>query len=217
MEDETLAYHSLELSIATNPQDPRRLLPPVSPSHRRILDVGCGAGQTLIACDFSETVMAVGVDVDHEALGMGRSVCPKIHFVMAQGEELPFANESFDLVICRVALPYMHVSRALSQMARVLRKGGDVWLTLHPFRMTARELAANVVRLNVKAAIYRSWVLINGVALHVVGRQGSWPLHPNRYETFQTQAAITRALRATGFKDIQVSKGTHFLVRARKA
>ena len=217
MQEDTLAYHRLELSIATNPQDPRRVLPAVSRGHTRVLDIGCGAGQTLLGCDFSRSAVAVGVDVDQDALELGRRVCPNVHFVMAQGEELPFADGSFDLVLCRVALPYMHVCRALSQMARVLRKRGDLWLTLHPFSMTARELVSNVVRLNLKASIYRSWVLVNGVALHVVGRQSRWPLHPRRYETFQTTTSITRALRQTGFTEIVVNRGDHFVVTARKA
>jgi len=216
MQDDTSAYHRLELSIATNPEDPRRVLPEVSSSHRRILDVGCGGGQTLIACDLSESVLAVGIDVDHEAIEFGRSVCPNINFVMAQGEALPFADETFDLVLCRVALPYMHVRTALSQMSRVLTKGGDLWLTLHPFSMTLRELGTNIAALNLKAAIYRSWVLLNGIALHVTGRQARWPLQPHRYETFQTSAAINQALRATGFTDMAVSRGRHFIVTARK-
>lgn len=217
MQEDSLSYHRLELSIATNPQDPRRVLPSLSRAHRRVLDIGCGAGQTLLACDIPPSAIAVGVDVDPDALELGRSVCPRVHFIMARGEELPFAAETFDLVVCRVALPYMHVTSALSQMARVLRMGGDLWLTLHPFSMTATELARNVVSLNLKAAIYRSWVLLNGVAFHAVGRQASWPLRPHRYETFQTTTAINRALRATGFKEIVVNRGDHFVVTARKA
>src|SRR5215467_15696852 len=140
----TLDYHRLEFSIAVNPDDPRRILPDVSARHRRILDVGCGAGQTLIASNLHEAVFAVGIDLDHSALVYGRQQTTNVHFIQSKGEALPFANDSFDLVICRVALPYMHVDRALHEMFRVLDEQGELWLVLHSLSMTARELLDNL-------------------------------------------------------------------------
>src|SRR5215212_5711249 len=141
MSTDALAYHQLELSIANNPQDPRRILPNVSSQHRRVLDIGYGAGQTLLASNLPKTVFAVGVDLDHSALVYGRQQSTDIRFVCAEGEALPFPENSFDLVICRVALPYMHVSRAITEMSRVLTAEGELWLVLHPFSMTAKELS----------------------------------------------------------------------------
>ena len=215
MPQNTLDYHRLELSIATNPEDPRRVLPEVSSRHRRILDVGCGAGQTLIASNLPEMVFAVGVDLDSAALSFGRQQSNGLIFVCAQGEALPFAANSFDLVICRVALPYMHVKRALSEMGRVLDKGGELWLVLHPFRMTARELAENVRSLQLKAAVYRVWVLLNGFSLHVLDKQWSW-VQSGRYESWQTFGRTTHTLLKLNFEDIRVERGNHFVVTARK-
>ena len=98
------------------------------------------AGQTLLASDLPDGVLAAGVDVDYSALSAGREMSAGIGLVNAEGESLPFCKETFDLVICRVALPYMHVTRAVREMARVLRVGGDLWLVLHPFSMTVQEL-----------------------------------------------------------------------------
>ena len=58
-------YHLQELAIANCPADPRHILPPVSASHRWLLDVGCGAGQTLIASRLDPGVKVCGVDPDH--------------------------------------------------------------------------------------------------------------------------------------------------------
>lgn len=216
MSNGTLEYHRLEFSIATNPDDPRRILPDVSACHRRILDVGCGAGQTLVASNLSETVFAAGVDLDHSALVYGRQQAPNINFVRAEGEALPFTNNSFDLVICRVALPYMDVGRAVCEMFRVLDEQGELWLVLHPFSMTATELLHSLRQLNSKATIYRLWVLGNGLSLHFFGKQWRWPLNPKRYESWQTATRIKRILVTTGFGDVSVNRGDHFVITARK-
>jgi|ERR1051325_6060387 ubiquinone/menaquinone biosynthesis C-methylase UbiE len=212
----TLDYHRQELSIATNPQDPRRILPDVSSRHHRILDVGCGAGQTLIGSKLPETVLAVGVDLDREALTYGQQQSTDILFICAQGEALPFAANSFDLVICRVALPYMHVKVALSEIARVLDKGGDLWLVLHPFSMTVRELSDNIRRRQLKAAVYRLWVLLNGFSLHALDKQWQWLLHSRRYESWQSTARTKRILLSAGFENVSVKLADHFVVTARK-
>ena len=220
MSREASDYHRLELSIATDPNDSRRVMPVVEARHRRILDVGCGAGQTLIGSKLSDGVFAVGVDVDHSALAlgtqMGKQLAPNIHFIRGYGEALPFESEAFDLVICRVSLPYMHIARALSEISRVTDTGGDLWLVLHPFSMTAKEFGTNLAQFQVKACLYRLWVLVNGLLLNTVGRQWHWPGDPNRYETWQANSGIKRALTAAGFDQIHIDRGNHFVVTATK-
>lgn len=210
------SYDCLERSIANDPHDPRRILPAFKTTHRRILDVGCGAGQSLAACKLSADILAVGVDIDHSALASGRNLVPSVRFLSAQGEALPFRDESFDFVMCRVALPYMEVRSALSEMYRVLRAGGDIWLTLHPFSLTAKELQLNLGRLQFRGAVYRTWVLMNGISFHLSGKQWRWPSAQGRYETWHTNRGITRALLAAGFEEIDIGRGSHFLVTARK-
>lgn len=209
-------YHRLELSIASDPHDSRRVMPNVEGKHRRILDVGCGAGQTLIGSKLPGTVFAVGLDNDHSALSLGKQFSAGIEFVSGHGETLPFKNESFDLVISRVALPYMHISRALSEMSRVTKRGGDLWLVLHPLSLTVKELGTNIVHFQAKAGVYRLWVMLNGLALHFAGKQWSWPVNPRRYESSQTKKSINRALLAAGFDKVSISRGNHFVVTATK-
>ncbi len=206
-------YHRLELAIAADPNDSRRVMPRVEPRHRRILDIGCGAGQTLIGSNLSSDVLAVGIDVDHSALVLGKQLSSAIHFVSGRGESLPFADDFFDLVICRVSLPYMRISRALSEMARVTGAGGNLWLVLHPFSMTAKELGTNLAHFQVKASLYRVWVLLNGLALNTIGRQWQWLGN----ETWQSNTGITRALLAAGFDQIRITRENHFVVIARRA
>lgn len=46
----SVEYHRSELAIALDPSNHARAMPPILPTkHKRILDVGCGMGQTLLA------------------------------------------------------------------------------------------------------------------------------------------------------------------------
>ena len=66
-------YHLAELALARATSDPRRILPDIPAGARRVLDIGCGAGQTLLACA-AEDRRSVGVDYDFEALRLGASL-----------------------------------------------------------------------------------------------------------------------------------------------
>jgi len=209
-------YHLEELSIAGNRDDPRRIMPPIEKNHQSILDIGCGAGQTLIASDLAHDKTAVGLDVHHDSLSLGRQLSGSIQFVCGKGEALPFKDECFDLVISRVALPYMHVRSALSEMSRVLKPGGDLWIVLHPSRMIIKETVKNIRVFNFRGTLYQLYVLINGLALHLFNKQFPLPLGSSRYESFQTGSAIMRILLAEGFESIKISDNRFFVATGKK-
>lgn len=209
-------YHLEELNIALSANDPRRVMPIVSGEHKRILDVGCGAGQTLIASHLSPDVVAVGVDRDFAALHLGKQLGTHIHFVCAAGERLPFVSGCFDLVISRVSLPYMHIPKALAEIARVIKPCGNLWIVLHPFPMVWRELVHSFRKLNVVDVLFRLYVLANGLAFHIASKQFRFPFGRHRCESFQTGRGISRALYAAGFADIEIRRERFFVVSAKK-
>jgi SAM-dependent methyltransferase len=195
------AYHRQELSIALDASDARRKMPVIEAGVHRVLDVGCGAGQTLIASRLPREVVALGMDPDFEALRMGRTLDRRLRFVCARGERLPFASGTFDLVISRVALPYMRVRAALAEMARVLRPGGRIWIVLHSFRMVAREMLGQLKARRVKPVLHRLYVLCNGTLMNAFGVELRSPFN-GRYESFQTVRAMRRELARLGFRDV---------------
>src|SRR5580700_9282459 len=132
-----LEYHLGELEVARSANDPRRAMPVIPEGCARVLDVGCGAGQTLLASDL-RGARAFGIDYDHDPLRLGKGMAGHVEFVRASGERLPFADGCFDFVISRVALPYMRVAVAVAEIARVLKPGGGIWFTLHPVGMFSR-------------------------------------------------------------------------------
>lgn len=208
-------YHLAELRVAQDPSDTRHILPPIGPEYRRVLDVGCGAGQTLIASRLPAATLAVGVDPSLPAVKLGRSLDARPRLVCGAGETLPFASGCFDFVYSRVALPYMHIDRGLAEMARVLRPGGTLWLTLHPWSRALQDMLAEARQLHVRAVMHGAYVIANGLSLHLIGRPFAWPFGRGGYESFQTERGMRRALARAGFHDIDIRRGTFFVVTAR--
>ena len=96
---------------------------------RRILDVGCGTGRLLrsAAATFPTSTM-VGLDPSR---GMLRAADPsgQVALVQAPAERLPFAEDSFDLVLATSSYRHWYEPRsALREIARVL--AADGWLIL---------------------------------------------------------------------------------------
>ncbi len=196
----TPEYHLSELKRARAGDD--RLFPEIPAGCRRVLDVGCGAGQSLMTCD-TKGARAFGIDYDRSALRIAKhDLKAPIEMSCASGEALPFRDQSFDFLFSRVALPYMIIPTALAEFHRVLRPGAGVWLSLHPLSMLSWKSALTSVR-RFPFEIYR---LTNTAALHWGGFQFRYPLHRSYTESYQTPAAIHRALATAGFERIQTQR-----------
>lgn len=98
----------------------------------RGLDVGCGTGM-LAARLQDEGYEMSGVDPSEAMLGMLAKRAPSVDRVVGSGTDLPFGNDSFDLVVTVAALHHIAeagaVSQTLGEMVRVCRTGGRlvVW------------------------------------------------------------------------------------------
>jgi SAM-dependent methyltransferase len=210
-------YHRAELEIARNPGDPRWNQPSIPADCHDILDIGCGAGQTLIAAERPAGDRLCGVDLDGAALRLGRELSDRVELLQAAGERLPFADGSFDMVCSRVALPYMDVPVALAEIGRILRPGGTAWFALHSLRRTRRQLWRALRSLDVGGALSGLYVLGNGAWVGLGGRSLRSPLPPHGHESFQTSRGITRLLRRAGFVDVALDRGRFFNVTARRS
>ncbi len=209
------AYHLRELAVAQTIDDPRRILPEIPPGCQRVLDVGCGAGQSLVACAAQHKdpgCQWFGIDFEQAAVRLGPEMGVPAALACASGEALPFREGSFDFVFSRVALPYMDIPVAVAEMKRVLRAGGGLWLTLHPLGMLSWGKALSSPR----RTVFEAYRLANTVALHFLGTQFRYPLRRQRIESYQTVEGMRRLLRTQGFENIDTRLGRHFVVTASK-
>ncbi len=199
-------YHLGEWEVAQDPSHPAHILPPPLPADCRVLDVGCGAGQTLTAAYPDR--LTFGIDIDLSALRLGQTLTKDVAFACSQAEALPFRPGEFDFVTARVSLAYTDISRSLQEIRRVLKPGGSLWMTLHPFTIPWEQAKTS----GWKGKLLFAYIVLNSALFHLTQRQ--FPLF-GKYESFQTESGIRRALQRCGFSDIAVEQGRHFLVTAR--
>ena len=92
------------------------------------LELGCGACQSGIRVA-KRGARVTGLDVSANQLRAGvanqRETGVQVPLVQASGEEIPFADGSFDLVFCdHGATTFTEPARTIPEVARVLRPGG---------------------------------------------------------------------------------------------
>ena len=95
---------------------------------RTVLDVACGTGiAARTAADLAGAGRVVGLDLNEAMLAVARRVRPDIEWRQGSAEALPFADRSFDAVLCQMALMFFRDrGAALAEMARVVGPGGTV-------------------------------------------------------------------------------------------
>jgi len=170
----------------------------------RVLDIGCGAGQELRPFVANRGAFGVGIDKSPHIGRVGRELFgredphARVAFSRATAERMPFGDGSFDLIICRLALPYMDNAAALEEMSRVLRPGGVLLLKIHHARYYTRQFRQAISGLRWKSAINAVLILANGAWYHVSGTQPRGWLVGG--ETFQTMWMLKRELARRGME-----------------
>ena len=201
-------YHLDELRIALDRNHAAHILPPAMAAGSVILDLGCGAGQTMIAA--YPDAITFGLDIDFAGLQLGKSLSSNTRFCCGRMEELPYGNDTFDLIVSRVSLAYTDIGRSLREAQRVLKPNGHLWITLHSWRVPW----AAAKRANWRGKLFSVYVLVNSLSLHWFEKQFSVR---GRQETFQTGSRMAKLLSKCGFAQIRMKRGRHFLIEARSA
>lgn len=158
---------------------------------RRALDLGSGDHPIFLETDIAQQRFVADLE----------PVKCNLPTVTCEGALLPFPEESFDLIISRVAIPYMNIPMALCEMHRVLVRGGCLWATLHLPRMAIRRIGRSVTSRDFVDVAYQLYALLNGLLLMAGPFQMRWI--DGRFESVQTPQGIRRQLQWAGFTRIQ--------------
>ena len=100
--------------------------------NKRVLDIGSGKGTT--ACHLTEkyTCEVVGLDLSERMIGYAKDMAKKkglddrVSFRRANAHNLPFEDESFDIVLAECTTTILNKEKAFSEFLRVARHGGYI-------------------------------------------------------------------------------------------
>jgi ubiquinone/menaquinone biosynthesis C-methylase UbiE len=119
----------------------------------RVLDAGCGTGLLTLAFLRAHRRPAniTSIDLSVRSLQTARRAAQKLRpaprrevtFAQANALQLPFADETFDLVMTSGVLEYLPLSDGLQEMARVLAPGGILFFV--PVRPSPLTLLLEVM------------------------------------------------------------------------
>lgn len=115
---------------------------------RRLLDVGCGEAATLVHALERGASFAVGIDnlavMVRLARGLIEAEDPSADgtwsVMQAVAESLPFADERFDVITCRLAFGFFDLRLAVPELMRVLAPQGQLLVSVNTPTYYARRL-----------------------------------------------------------------------------
>jgi ubiquinone/menaquinone biosynthesis C-methylase UbiE len=103
----------------------------------RVLDVGCGTGIAArqVTSRMGTRGAVTGIDLSPDMLAVAQASAARegaaIEWRQGSAEDLPFPDETFDLVLCQFALMFFaNKAAALAEMRRVITRNGRVLVSV---------------------------------------------------------------------------------------
>jgi SAM-dependent methyltransferase len=179
-------YHRFFGSLTTRVIEPLLDAAEVG-AKKRVLDLATGPGYAAAAAE-ARGATVLGVDIAREMVALARRLHPRLEFVQASAERLPFADGSFDAAVGNFLI--LHLGRpeqAAAEIARVLAPGGRAALSTWDVPERTRLLG----------------VLIE--AAHDAGAEplASIPAGPPLFR-FADELEFTRLLEGAGLSQVEV-------------
>ncbi|HXG65792.1 MAG TPA: class I SAM-dependent methyltransferase [Blastocatellia bacterium] len=179
----------------------------------RILDLGCGFGGRTAEFQRRTGALVVGLEINQRmaagALKFTDSIGVKdAAFVTGVGEALPFADDSFDVILSYDVLEHVEDPRwCLSECKRTLKPGGVFLLVFPPYyHPTGAHLEGYVSRIPYANLLFPSSILLRAIDEILEERGGGYrpqPLRPSdRLYSLNglTVRAFKRILKESGFE-----------------
>ncbi len=101
------------------------------PQGIRILDIGCGIGNSLFALQAKGYSNTVGLDIERQLIEYAKQMVPQASLVVASAEQIPFKDGAFDCAICYDLLEHvLKPEKVIDNISRVLRENGTIYMSV---------------------------------------------------------------------------------------
>lgn len=163
---------------------------------QRIIELGCGAAalaRALVSRHADSHVTGLEVDTRQHAKNLA-APHPGIAFVAAGAQAIPFSDASFDLALMLKSLhhvPGALMAQALTEIARVLRAGGHLYVSEPVYSGPLNEIVRvyndeGAVRAAAQAALDAA--LLSGVWKQVAERHFTMPAHYRDFADYEQRS-----------------------------
>ena len=148
------------------------------PKNPKILDVACGSGDMIEEWK-KYTDNIIGLDPSQKMLEVARKRFPEIKFYQGLAQNLPFNDESFDVISISFGIRnVVEIQKAIEEFARVLKKEG-ILLILEFTKADRKSILRNCID------FYSNKILpkIGGI---ISGNKEAYEYLPNSIQKFYT-------------------------------
>ena len=155
----------------------------------KVLDVACGTGD--MVCELQKQgCSVVGIDLSEEMLSIARQKAPAATCLIADAEQLPFEDGTFDAVTCAFGVRnFVHLEAGLKEMLRVLRPDG---------KMVVLELATPDSKLIRPFYNLYSKQIIPCLGQHIADNREAYTYLPGSIERFPKGESFIRIVESLG-------------------
>lgn len=180
------------------------LLPPTQ-AMRSIIDLGCGTGffTHKLAIQFPDAVV-YGVDIAEGMLDFANNrYNNKIHWICADAENLPFGDNSADIIFSSLAMQWCeNTYQFLSEVKRVLKPGGTALLSTFG-NSTLQELRCSWQQVDYQAHV-NHFLSVDELKNHIeqVYFSSSSVLHYVKTLMYSSPVELMRELKNLGAHEV---------------
>lgn len=161
------------------------LITPLKPAS--ILDAGCGEGFTMDKLTkFGVGKQIEGVEYSKGAISLGKKLFPNLTFREGSAYNLPYRDNTFDLVVCTEVLEHLdNPTKVLREVMRVSKKHILISVPNEPFFMLGNFIRGkNLSRLGNDPGHINHWTIIsfldflkkNGLKIRTIRVPFPWTL-----------------------------------------
>lgn len=134
-------------------------------SGKKILDSGCGTGRLIhrLMVEGVQPENLIGLDLSEEMLKIAEDKYPKVRFISGDAENLPFEDDSFDVVIASFLIVHLaDLEKAFQEAYRVLKAGG-IFIVTNINQRKAPKLLAGKQEFVINSHYHRPEKVLNAL------------------------------------------------------